>query len=1074
MKKILFVTSDRQAAQLGAHALQGMAPGSRFTWTQTPESALRWLHANPDAAAVVIEAETRNAGASFRDRVRALGFGSRVVVIAPGRMGTWLTPSAAGVPRVAEQRPAQRLAPEGRRPEKLTVALQQRLLELEKVLDESRRAQKTEQLAAADRLARREAESVAALSRAAATQAAIEQKLADSIARAAHVRQRAEADLKAAAFREGALKNQVAEATAAREALRQNLAASEAARVDADRRHATRVAEALARLNDLQTRYDAVLAIHATARVNLEQQLADAEASRQQLASEVADAVAREAALNDRLATYETALRDHEAARTAFEQQLADADAATQQLESEAAAVAAREAALSERLAAETAAREATEHKLAAAEAARADADRRHATELAKAAAHLADLETAYDDAVAEHAAARASLEQQLSEGAAVRQDLLSQATAAAERESALVDQLARETAARGVLEQQLAGAETARADADRRRAIELTEAAARLAELQSAYDAAQAAHAAARAALEQELDDAAADAAAAAQVRRDLESELGESRTNAAAARRRLLNLAIRRRRRTRELIAQLAAQLDDERTGAQRALAAKDETLRESEAERARLSGAYDQARQSLDHLGISFVALERVASENTAERARLESVVAERDAQLRMQVERHLTAERTATDTIEALRQELQAACTRAATLQRDAERAAVLQNQLGETLRESRRLFERAPYGLCRFMPDGAFIKANHSFARLLGYRKADDIRSVSLGKVFECAADLRWVVERAAGAAATATIETALKTRHGRRLEARLHALSHADGTVDLAVQDLSSVRALEARLREAQRMEAVGRLASEVAVTCDMVLRDVTDGGRAWLAAIENHPELRHQGERLLGEVTRAAGLLRDFSVYGRKQISALEPVSVQQVIRNVAPVVKRVAGDDIEWVLPKLSRPVYVDVDAERVERVLVNVASYARERMPHGGRVRIDVATTVLGHDFNARYPNVRPGAHALITIAEIKRVGRPDAWPEPYAESSAPVAAAQSTSDRTGVDLGALLALLGDCGGHLWIAAERSGNMTLKVHLPRRVSSDTTASAVPATRTDRVRQLAGWFRH
>jgi len=1223
MKKILFVTSDRRAAQAGAHALERMAPGSSFTWTQTPESALRWLQTNPDAAAVVIEAETESAGASFRDQVRRLATGARVIVVAPGRMQTWLAPSGTGVPRVTES-PAPQVAAETRRSEKLTVALQGRLLELENALDESRRAQTTEQRAAAERLAQHESDAAGALAQAAAAHGAIEKKLADSIVSAAEMRQRADADLQTAAFREGALRNQVAQATAAREILEQTLAASEAARADADRRHAARVAEALARVNDLQTRYDAVLAIHATARVRLEQQLADSDASREQLASEAADAAARGAALEHRLAgeamtretlernlrdaeaarvdaerrhaaelaesagrvadlrkaydaaraehtaaraalaerlsqqiasrerverqladaeaatqqlesaaaaaatreaalsgqlaaetasreeteqalagaeaarkeeerrhareffdaaahlhdlkrTYETALSEHEAARAAFERQLADAEAARQQLESEAAAGATREAVLSEQLAAETAAREATGQKLTAAEAARADAEHRHTAELANAAAHLDELESAYAGAVAEHAAACTSFEQQLTEASAIRQDLVSQAAAAAEREAALVDALARETAARGVLEEKLAAAERARVDEDRHHTIGLAEAAARLAELQSMFDAAQAAHAAARAALEQELADAATDAAAAAQVRRDLESAVVENRANAAAAHRRLLELAIRRRRRTRELAAQLATQLDDERTEARRALATKDDALCESQAARARLSGEYDQARQSLDHLGVSFAALERVAAENAAERARLENLVAERDAQLRMQVERHLTAERTATGTIEALRQELAVTGTRAASLERDAERAAVLQHQLDEALRESRRLFERAPYGLCRVMPDGTFIKANQSFARFLGYHKADDIRSVSPGTVFECAADLRWVVERARRAMATAIIETALKTKDGRRLEARLHAISHADGTVDLAMQDISDVRTLEARLGEARRMEAVGRLASEVAVTCELVLRDVTDGGRAWLAAIDNQPELQHRGEMLLGEVTRAAGFLRDFSVYGKKQMRALERVSVQQMIRNLAPVLKRVAGQDVEWVLPKVSRPIYVDVDSEQVDRLLVNVASYARQRMPHSGQVKIDVAPTVLGHDFIAKYPNVRPGAHALITIAEVTR-GRPaqrlaQADPAALATSGAPAA----PSIRTGVDLGALLALVGGCGGHLWIAAEQSGSMTLKIHLPRR-TSDAAVSAQPASPpgTHRVRQLAGWFRH
>jgi hypothetical protein len=111
--------------------------------------------------------------------------------------------------------------------------------------------------------------------------------------------------------------------------------------------------------------------------------------------------------------------------------------------------------------------------------------------------------------------------------------------------------------------------------------------------------------------------------------------------------------------------------------------------------------------------------------------------------------------------------------------------------------------------------------------------------------------------------------------------------------------------------------------------------------------------------------------------------------------------------------------------------------------------------------VATTVLGRDVISRYPNVRPGPHALITIAEVKgEMGR--------------AAAARSRSDGTGVDLGALLALLGNCGGHLWMAAERSGNMTLKVHLPKRMSHDAADPDLAAARAPRLRQLAARFRH
>ena len=196
-----------------------------------------------------------------------------------------------------------------------------------------------------------------------------------------------------------------------------------------------------------------------------------------------------------------------------------------------------------------------------------------------------------------------------------------------------------------------------------------------------------------------------------------------------------------------------------------------------------------------------------------------------------------------------------------------------------------------------------------------------------------------------------------------------------------------------------------------------------------------WLAAIESDTPIRHQGEQLLGEVTRAARFLRQLGVYGNEQVNALEPVSVNRVLQDMEAVLKRLAGDDIELILPKASPPVDVDVDAERVERVLVNVASYARERMPHGGRLKIDLSTVVVDRRFIAKYPNVRPGNHALITVTEVRGAVRSDGpgglRPAPSAgdAGAAQPTNRESTSARSS-------GLIGDCGGHLWMTPSRPG--------------------------------------
>src|SRR5262249_55334050 len=174
------------------------------------------------------------------------------------------------------------------------------------------------------------------------------------------------------------------------------------------------------------------------------------------------------------------------------------------------------------------------------------------------------------------------------------------------------------------------------------------------------------------------------------------------------------------------------------------------------------------------------------------------------------------------------------------------------------------------------------------------------------------------------------------------------------------------------------------------------------------------------------------------------------------------------APVLKRVAGNHIELVLPKKGVALNVDVDPERVERVLVNIAAYGRTRMPSGGQLIVELARVVVDRDFVTKYPNVRQGAHALISVTEVRKA----------APAESPIGIRElieatgngATAERPGVDLVALQALISDCGGHLWMNAERGGNMEVKIHLPL-LSADTSKSA-GVLRSAGGRSVSTWF--
>lgn len=1036
--KILHIAHERGAALVAAPVLHAIAQNVALAWVRTPAFALQWLQVNRDTAAVIIDEQADHC-APFVEQLRGLGLTTPVVVVAAAaRLEAALAVFNSGADGYVVAGPSLETdlsrtvnaAIEGERSRRQL--LTQTLVELRT------QREPDEQRARLDE-ARRQAEQ-----RSAAELASAEARLAD-------VRTRYSVSL--------ARESRICVA------LQQRLFELEIALRKADERRASEAAQSADQLAKRHAEFTASLAQTAQSRdaVAAELNVATAALNEERQARR-ADATEAAEHLRRREAELRADLSEALVTTAALESALAEAEASHQAVRQRASLdlddANERHAALEDLLKQEIDRRTSLERSFNAAEAARREADQRHAVELTRARAELADLQVRYEAALEEGASARASFDRQIAEATsalerASRERTAEAAAAAAQfgsMEAELSARLAEAAAEKMVLERTLSEARSAHQHATRRGAEDLAFAVAR----QAALGERLAAETERAAGLEQRLSAA--------------ETVLQET------DRRHASELAAAETR-----LASLQTGYDTAVTDHAAVRAVLEQRLTEAENELQRVSAEYSRMRQSLDRLQSAFHTLEQVAGEHEAERARLETVVADRDSQLSAQAEHYRLAEQDAQvaraelqerlrqaleirgaegarlqQEIDALHRELESSRTHTAALRGVAERVPDLQMQLDRSQNERRRQFECAPYALCRCTQGGAITEANHSFVTLLGCRHFDELRNLDfVTAALDSAGDLGWLLERARTTRKTETVETHWKTREGHRLVVRLQALASRTGSIDIVVQDITAVRALEERLRQAERMEAVGRLASEVAVTCDGLLSDVSRGAHEWLGRIGSDDPLRRHAERLLTDVTRAAGFLRQLEMYGNEQVRALEPVSAQRVLRDLAPVMKRLVGDQIELVLPKSAGPFNVDVDAERLERVFINVAAYARERISSGGRVRIDLATTAVGRRFAARYSNVRPGDHVLITVTELPAVGQLRGDGEHR----------RGSSDKPGVELGVLVDLIASCGGHLWLEAQPAGNMVVKIHLPKAPSANVADG--------RGGRLSRWFR-
>jgi PAS domain S-box-containing protein len=898
--------------------------------------------------------------------------------------------------------------------------------------------------------------------------ASLERQLSDAVAALGRLEDQTAAEREAvrldAALRQRDFEAAIASEITNREAVERALTQSEADRQEAARAHASAIADAAARHTALEfdlTRksgqlaaLEATLAQSESTRDNEAQQHASAIAAagarladhQQQTDGWLADAAALADALDERRQLLEAALARSEDER-ARDRQSAREDAVQQQTEYEA------------RLAEEVSLREAREAQLRETETALQEAERRHLEQMTAVAAESALHRRQADAQMAQLAAgAAAALE------AAEQEGLRRQRTAADEsaaRERDLEAEIARHAAHGKALTRALADAEATRLRDDAQYASRL----------ESAGEALAAAH--------REKDELMAQLAAA----RDHGDQLERLATEAQAAwqrldadaQERILRLqdegdALRSSlREAGEQLQQRDHAHQEERAGMERARLALEADLARGRAEYAALETALEQTRSAAEDT------LARLSTERAQERSTFEALVRERDAELRDRAARQQSSEERAAAALTALEHRLQLAAEThrvdAATIaqlqqssaaltrnleqvnrERDvlnlqADRVPELERQLNALHAQQRRQFVETPMSMCRCRPDGAVTHVNQALARLLGYATPDAVPTRDFGEaIFDSKDELPWLLNRCLASRATQSIETTWKKRDGRRIVVRVFALPVAAGAIDLVAEDVTRVRALEEQLRNAQRMEAVARYGSEVAATCGSLLRHVKQEGQEWLARVESDTT-RYQGELLFHEVTRAAGFLEHFAAYGNEEKDAPVLVDVTTLLRDLAPVLRRVAGDNIELVVSQPHTPLNLDVEAKRVERMLINVAAYGRERMPFGGRLKIEVASVVVNREFVARYPNVRPGAHVLLTVSEVRAVPRRD-LPDTV-ESAPAVAASQSRpADNPGVDLGTLQTLVSDCGGHLWMMAEPSGNMVLKIHVPRRV--------------------------